>query len=122
MRFPSITRLACELINLDVVEEMLGLRSFYCRLFGTYSVLIGKTERRKKGRGKTRLDQLIEWCGASYDGVIVFDESHRARTLYPSKGKTISTKTGLAVQGLQERLPSARIIYTSATGKIFCCS
>ena len=95
------------------MERLSGLETFYCRLFGTYSALIGKTT---KGRGKTRLDQLIDWCGQSFDGVIVFDESHKAKNLYPANAKTKSTKTGLAVQGLQERLPGARIVYASATG------
>ncbi|GAU91147.1 hypothetical protein RvY_03461-2 [Ramazzottius varieornatus] len=83
-------------------------------LFGTYSALIGKTNA--KGRQKTRLDQLIEWCGNKFDGVIVFDESHKAKNLYPSSDKTKSTKTGLAVQALQTRLPGSRIVYASATG------
>ena len=83
-------------------------------IFSTYSSLIGES---KSGRGKygTRLKQLLEWCGADFDGVIVFDECHRAKNLVTS-GSTKPTKTGLTVLELQMKLPKARIIYASATG------
>lgn len=47
---------------------------------------------------------------------MVFDECHRAKNLRPvGKGKK-PTKTGLAVQSLQNELKKARIVYASATG------
>jgi hypothetical protein len=62
------------------------------------------------------LKQLLEWLGGeNFDGIIVFDECHKAKNLVPC-GSAKPTKTGLAVLELQEKLPNARIVYASATG------
>ncbi|KAH7839686.1 hypothetical protein Vadar_007346 [Vaccinium darrowii] len=53
-------------------------------IFLTYSCLIASTDR-----GRSRLQQLVQWCGSKYEGLVIFDEA---------------------------RLPEARIIYCSATG------
>ena len=82
-------------------------------IFSTYSSLIG--ESQSGGEYKTRLQQLLQWCGEDFDGVIVFDECHRAKNLEPS-GSLKPTKTGLKVLELQKKLPKARIVYASATG------
>ncbi|OXA51863.1 Protein strawberry notch 1 [Folsomia candida] len=82
-------------------------------LFMTYTGLIGKTSKR--GKFNTRLTQIIDWLGKEFDGVIVFDECHRAKNLCPTKTKN-PTKTGIAVEALQSSLPKARIVYASATG------
>ncbi|CAH8619980.1 unnamed protein product [Dicrocoelium dendriticum] len=84
-------------------------------IFSTYSSLIGESQGSAKAKYKTRLKQLVHWCGKSFDGVIVFDECHRAKNLTPS-GSQKPTKTGLTVLELQNRLPNARIVYASATG------
>uniref|UniRef100_A0A2K6LC24 Protein strawberry notch homolog 1 n=1 Tax=Rhinopithecus bieti TaxID=61621 RepID=A0A2K6LC24_RHIBE len=67
------------------------------------------------GKYKTRLKQLLHWCGDDFDGVIVFDECHKAKNLCPV-GSSKPTKTGLAVLELQNKLPKARVVYASATG------
>ncbi|XP_053555749.1 protein strawberry notch homolog 1 [Bombina bombina] len=82
-------------------------------IFATYSSLIG--ESQSGGKYKTRLKQLLHWCGEEFDGVIVFDECHKAKNLCPV-GSSKPTKTGLAVLELQNKLPKARVIYASATG------
>ncbi|XP_077164291.1 protein strawberry notch homolog 1 isoform X1 [Paroedura picta] len=82
-------------------------------VFATYSSLIG--ESQSGGKYKTRLKQLLHWCGDEFDGVIVFDECHKAKNLCPV-GSSKPTKTGLAVLELQNKLPKARVIYASATG------
>jgi hypothetical protein len=87
-------------------------------IFSTYSSLISGTNRGKAG-GKqnvnnSRIEQLIDWCGADYDGLILLDECHKAKNILGIKGKP--SKTGLAVMQLQNRLPKARIVYCSATG------
>ncbi|XP_055514842.1 protein strawberry notch homolog 2-like isoform X1 [Leucoraja erinacea] len=82
-------------------------------LFATYSALIG--ESQAGGQHRTRLKQILDWCGEHFDGVIVFDECHKAKNVCVN-GSTKSTKTGLAVLELQNRLPSARVVYASATG------
>ncbi|KAL9146939.1 hypothetical protein ABFS82_13G142200 [Erythranthe guttata] len=78
-------------------------------VFLTYSSLIASSER-----GRSRLQQLVQWCGQS-DSLIVFDECHKAKNLVPEAGGQ-PTKTGEAVLDIQARLPEARIIYCSATG------
>ncbi|XP_059015168.1 protein strawberry notch homolog 2 isoform X2 [Mustela lutreola] len=76
-------------------------------LFATYSALIG--ESQAGGQHRTRIRQILEWCGEAFDGVIVFDECHKAKNAG-------STKMGKAVLDLQNRLPQARVVYASATG------
>lgn len=75
----------------------------------TYSVLVAKSG------GRSRLDQIKEWLqppGApyAYEGVLAFDEAHKA------KGAASDQPVGRAVVQLQEDLPSARVVYLSATG------
>ncbi|XP_050547780.1 protein strawberry notch [Daktulosphaira vitifoliae] len=82
-------------------------------IFSTYSALIG--ESSGGGKYKSRLKQILNWCGDHFDGVIVFDECHRAKNLCPV-GSTKPTKTGLTVLELQNKLPKARVVYASATG------
>ncbi|KAL4658905.1 hypothetical protein GN956_G2354 [Arapaima gigas] len=76
-------------------------------LFATYSALIG--ESQAGGQHRTRLKQILDWCGTDFDGVIVFDECHKAKN-------ATSTKIGKAVLDLQNKLPLARVVYASATG------
>ncbi|CAB4057791.1 Protein strawberry notch homolog 2,Protein FORGETTER 1,Protein strawberry notch,Protein strawberry notch homolog 1 [Lepeophtheirus salmonis] len=82
-------------------------------IFSTYSALIG--ESQGTGKYKTRLKQILNWCGEDFDGLIVFDECHKAKNLCPS-GAGKPTKTGQTVLELQNKLPKARIVYASATG------
>uniref|UniRef100_A0A672T0V5 Protein strawberry notch homolog 2 n=1 Tax=Sinocyclocheilus grahami TaxID=75366 RepID=A0A672T0V5_SINGR len=76
-------------------------------LFATYSALIG--ESQAGGQLRTRLRQILDWCEPDFDGVIIFDECHKAKN-------ATSTKMGKAVLDLQNKLPSARVVYASATG------
>uniref|UniRef100_A0A8C5UF42 Protein strawberry notch homolog 2 n=1 Tax=Malurus cyaneus samueli TaxID=2593467 RepID=A0A8C5UF42_9PASS len=76
-------------------------------LFATYSALIG--ESQAGGQHRTRLKQILEWCSENFEGVIVFDECHKAKNAN-------STKMGKAVLDLQNKLPRARVVYASATG------
>uniref|UniRef100_A0A8C9PBN6 Protein strawberry notch homolog 2 n=1 Tax=Spermophilus dauricus TaxID=99837 RepID=A0A8C9PBN6_SPEDA len=76
-------------------------------LFATYSALIG--ESQAGGQHRTRLRQILQWCGEAFEGVIVFDECHKAKN-------ASSTKMGKAVLDLQYKLPLARVVYASATG------
>lgn len=38
-------------------------------IFMTYNCLIASSER-----GRSRLQQLVQWCGTKYDGLVIFDE------------------------------------------------
>ncbi|GFR58766.1 protein strawberry notch homolog 1 [Elysia marginata] len=82
-------------------------------IFATYSSLIG--ESQAEGKYNTRLKQLLKWLGHDFEGVIVFDECHKAKNLCPT-GSSKPTKTGQTVLELQNRLPKARVVYASATG------
>ncbi|XP_014237071.1 protein strawberry notch-like isoform X1 [Trichogramma pretiosum] len=86
----------------------------YGVIFSTYSALIGE-QNQQNGYAKNRLKQLVEWCGKKFDGLIIFDECHKAKNLFPAGGGK-STKIGKAVLDLQNDLPDARVVYASATG------
>lgn len=61
-------------------------------IFSTYSALIGESTQ-SGGKYKSRLKQLLQWCGEDFDGLIIFDECHRAKNLCPT-GSSKPTKTG----------------------------
>jgi hypothetical protein len=79
-------------------------------LFLTYSSLIASSDK-----GRSRLQQLVQWCGPGFDGLLVFDECHKAKNLVPEAGGQ-PTRTGEAVLEIQNRMPDARVVYCSATG------
>ncbi|KAK4285614.1 hypothetical protein QN277_002290 [Acacia crassicarpa] len=79
-------------------------------VFLTYNSLIASSEK-----GRSRLQQLVQWCGPGFDGLVIFDECHKAKNLIPESGSQ-PTRTGEAVVDIQDRLPEARIVYCSATG------
>lgn len=83
-------------------------------VFSTYSALIGESNN-SAGKYKSRLKQLLQWCGEDFDGCIVFDECHKAKNLCPT-GSSKPTKTGLTALDIQNKLPKARVVYASATG------
>ena len=80
-------------------------------IFCSYDLLV------KKGR----LDQLVKWCGEknhdlvkAFNGVIVLDECHRAKTL-ATKADGKSSATATKVIELLNQLPKARVVFVSAT-------
>ena len=82
-------------------------------VFSTYSCMISGNKN-----DVTRLQQLINWCSAGdsdFDGVIVFDECHKAKAVNLKKFEN-SSKTAQAVTNIQKFLPRARVVYVSATG------
>jgi len=92
-------------------------------MFATYQTLIAKNRQKK-----TRLDELVEWCGGEdFDGLVVLDECHKAKTIEldaDGNPKTVgrgdnkrekSSQTAKDVVRLQQALPSARVVYCSAT-------
>ncbi|WP_323034364.1 strawberry notch family protein [Pararhodobacter sp.] len=84
-------------------------------LFTTYATL--RSEER--GTKKSRVDQIVDWLGADFDGVILFDESHAMANAAGSKGErgdTEASQQGRAGLRLQHKLPNARVVYVSATG------
>jgi hypothetical protein len=84
-------------------------------LFATYSSLVAKRHGASGNNFSSRLDQIVAWLGADFEGCVVFDECHKSKNLIPSAGGTAS-RTGTAVVELQQRVPKARVLYCSATG------
>lgn len=84
-------------------------------LFTTYATL-----RSSEREGKSsRLQQILDWLGPDYDGVIVFDEAHamaNAASSGGARGEKSASQQGLAGLRLQHALPHARVVYVSATG------
>ncbi|QCO07304.1 strawberry notch-like NTP hydrolase domain-containing protein [Azospirillum argentinense] len=82
-------------------------------------LLVSTGTLRSKPREKiTRLQQILNWLGPDFDGVIISDEHHAAANAVEtdgSRGKTKASQTGLASVDLQKSLPLARIVYVSAT-------
>ncbi|MGD9804120.1 MAG: strawberry notch-like NTP hydrolase domain-containing protein [Hyphomicrobiaceae bacterium] len=84
-------------------------------LFTTYATL-RSSEREGKA---SRLQQVLEWVGRDFDGVIVFDEAHAMGNAGGSgsdRGAKAPSQQGLAGLSLQHALPDARVVYVSATG------
>ena len=86
----------------------------------TYSTLISKKSGSSKSSSNSRYHQLLRWCGErAFDGVIILDECHNAKTgtMTRAKGQKVSlSKTAQTVSILQEAFPNARVVYSSATG------
>lgn len=84
-------------------------------LFTTYATL------RSDDRGSklSRVKQIVQWLGADFDGVIIFDESHAMQNAGGGKGErgdVAPSQQGRAGLRLQHALPNARVVYVSATG------
>lgn len=84
-------------------------------LFATYATL----RSDERGEKVSRVRQIVDWLGADFDGVIVFDESHAMQNAGGGKGErgdVAASQQGRAGLRLQHALPDARIVYVSATG------
>ncbi|MEJ7933854.1 strawberry notch family protein [Sphingobium sp. AN558] len=83
-------------------------------LFLTFATL-----RSQRDDSQSRLQQILAWLGADFDGLIVFDEAHEmanAAGTTTKFGGQKGSEQGLAGVRLQNLLPRARILYNSATG------
>src|SRR6516162_4229225 len=84
-------------------------------LFTTYATL--RTDDR--GERLSPVQQIVEWLGSDFNGVIVFDESHAMQNAAGGKGERgdqAASQQGRAGLRLQHALPNARVVYVSATG------
>ncbi|MBN3557594.1 strawberry notch family protein [Sphingomonas yabuuchiae] len=83
-------------------------------LFLTYATL-----RSSRGDKGSRLQQILDWAGDSFEGMLVFDEAHEMAGVAGGEGR-FGTKDGsdqgIAGVRLQNLLPRARVLYVSATG------
>ena len=84
-------------------------------LFTTYATL----RSDERGSKVSRVQQIVDWLGDDFDGVIIFDESHAMQNAAGSKGERgdqAASQQGRAGLRLQHALPDARVVYVSATG------
>ena len=84
-------------------------------LFTTYATLRSEGRETKA----SRVQQIVDWLGTGFDGVIVFDESHALQNAGGGKserGDQAPSQQGRAGLRLQHALPDARVLYVSATG------
>ena len=86
-------------------------------LFLSYG-LLAMPEGKNEGSMK-RIDQVLNWLGKDFDGVIVFDEAHNMANALPvrgARGAKAPSQRALAGLDLQDKMPAAKVIYSSATG------
>ena len=80
----------------------------------------GATLRSAEREAKvSRVQQIVDWLGRDFDGVIVFDESHAMQNAAGGKserGDQEPSQQGRAGLRLQHALANARVLYVSATG------
>jgi predicted RNA methylase len=84
-------------------------------LFTTYATLRSDAREERV----SRVQQIVDWLGRDFDGVIVFDESHAMQNAADAKGERgeqARSQQGRAGLRLQHALPDARVFYVSATG------
>ncbi|MHB2266345.1 strawberry notch-like NTP hydrolase domain-containing protein [Aliihoeflea sp. PC F10.4] len=84
-------------------------------LFTTYATL--RTEER--GEKASRVQQIVDWLGADWDGVVIFDECNALQNAVGGKGErgdAAPSQQGRAGLRLQHALADARVVYVSATG------
>jgi hypothetical protein len=101
-------RIPIQVINDYKPEEQITLSKGI--VFCTYQSLIAKSKK-----GRRRIDQLTEWLGA--EGILIFDEGHRAKNFFADERRGGGTQTGAAVVEIQdaEKFPDYRVVYSSAT-------
>jgi predicted RNA methylase len=84
-------------------------------LFTTYATL----RSQDRGDKVSRVQQIVDWLGADFDGVVVFDEAHAMANAAGGKGgrgEQAPSQQGRAGLRLQHALAGARVVYVSATG------
>ena len=84
-------------------------------LFATYATLRSDAQ----GERVSRVQQIVDWLGRDFDGVVVFDESHAMQNAAGGtgpRGEASPSQQGRAGLRLQHALPDARVLYVSATG------
>ena len=113
--------------NSDLVTEFQGGKKANSSLsvdegilFVTYSAL-----SKSYDQSDSNFEKIVNWLGkgfenpSDFDGVIVFDEAHNMAnsiTTKGSRGMKKASQRGMAGLAIQEALPNAKIVYSSATG------
>lgn len=104
-----------EIISLSKFEQGETITLSQGIIFSTYATL--RTEAKQ---GKiSRVEQLVNWLGKDFDGVVLLDECQALSNAISQQGERGEKKAslqGIAGLRLQRALPQARILYLSATG------
>lgn len=102
------------IFNLSRIRVDSSIKATRGLLWCTYDTMKQKAKKEQK---QSRLDQIVEWLGEDFDGVIVFDEAHMMGNVLQMGGRQGRKPSARAVRGLelQGRLPNARIVYATAT-------
>ena len=104
-----------KLFNLSKVKADSNIQAIDGIAYVTYGTLRSKAKGKT---GKERVQQLVDWFGKDYDGVIIFDEAHNMQNATPShggRGVKGPSQRALAGVKLQKELPNARVVYVTAT-------
>jgi len=109
-----------QIVPLSRFKQGMPIRLDEGILFTTYATLRSDERQGRDGALKaSRLSQIIDWLGETFDGVVVFDEAHAMANAVGDKGERgekAASQQGRAGLRLQNALPDARVLYVSATG------
>lgn len=86
-------------------------------LFVSYATLRSVSKTGKP----SRLQQIVEWLGPDFAGVVAFDEAHALKNATANDEDSEDNSGPASLQGraglkLQRAVPDARVLYVSATG------
>lgn len=107
--------------NSDLVTQFVGGKKADSVLSKDETVMVISYTALSTGFDNTgsNFEKIVNWLGKDFDGLIVFDEAHKmgnATATKGTRGVKKPSQTGLAGIALQEALPKAKVVYSSATG------
>ena len=105
----------------DLVTEFKGGKKADASLCSDEAILFATYSALSKGfdQSESNFEKIVNWLGKDFDGVIVFDEAHNMANSIATKGTRgvkKASQRGVAGLAIQEALPKAKIVYSSATG------
>lgn len=107
--------------NSDLVTQFVGGNKADSVLNTDEAIMVISYSALSKGfdNKDSNFEKIVNWLGKDFDGLIVFDEAHKmgnATSVKGTRGVKKASQTGLAGIALQEALPNAKVVYSSATG------
>ena len=107
--------------NSDLVTQFVGGNKADSVLNTDEAIMVISYSALSKGfdNKDSNFEKIVNWLGKDFDGLIVFDEAHKmgnATSVKGTRGVKKASQTGIAGIALQEALPKAKIVYSSATG------
>ncbi|MCP1201072.1 strawberry notch family protein [Notoacmeibacter sp. MSK16QG-6] len=110
---------ASDIVPLSRYKQGSDIRLSEGILFATYATLRSAERQQGDTIKASRLQQITDWLGSDFEGVIAFDEAHamsNAAGTGSDRGEKKPSQQGRAGLLLQDALPGARVLYVSATG------